>query len=219
MGGVFCLYLQKNVTLTLKSFPNLMYFLLEILNYSIGSIFWGLIIGIVCLVLFFSLIKGWYKSATFSPVSYLVGAILGVLLIAQCILICGACAIISATNDYEQSLTEIIRSFVGLTNEIVTPEESQVIIDQLIGANPLVADYIGGGEFTGYTAVQLPGAICEELRSYMRWYIVRRILWSLGFVIVAAIIVIKSLKQIKYNDSSFDDFTQFNDFNNNGITF
>lgn len=171
-----------------------MHFLLEILKYSIGSLFWGILIGILCLALYLFLVKGWYKSAAFSPATYIVGAILGVLLIIQCVLICGACAIISATDDYEPILTNIVAGVVGFSNEIETLEESQVIIDQLIASDPLVASYIGGGEFTGYTAQQLPGVMCEELRSYMRWYIFRRIMWSLGFVIVATVIVIKTLK-------------------------
>lgn len=171
-----------------------MYFLLEILKYSVGSLFWGILIGIICLILFFLLVKGWYKSATFSPATYIVGAILGVLLIIQCVLICGACTIISATDDYEPLLTQIVTNVAEFSDEVVTPEESQVIIDQLINSSPLVASYIGGGEFSGYTAQELPGAMCDELRSYMRWYIFRRIMWSLGFVIVATVIVIKTLK-------------------------
>ncbi len=171
-----------------------MHFLLEILKYSIGSLFWGILIGILCLALYFFFVKGWYKNAAFSPATYIVGVILGVLLIVQCVLICGACAIISATDDYEPFLTQIVTNVTEFSDEIVTPEESQVIIDQLVNSSPLVASYIGGGEFSGYTAQQLPGAICDELRSYMHWYIFRRILWSLGFVIVATVIVIKTLK-------------------------
>lgn len=39
--------------------------MIEIFRYSIGSIAWGLVIGIVCIALFFVLIKGWWKNARF----------------------------------------------------------------------------------------------------------------------------------------------------------
>ena len=75
------------------------------------------------------------------------------------------------------------------------PQASDVI-DAIIDEFPILQYYIGGGEFSGFTAKELPHAMADELRSFMRWYIFRRILWCLGFVIVGAICVIKSLSRI-----------------------
>lgn len=33
----------------------------DIISFSTGCLFWGILIGIICMVLFFLLIKGWYK--------------------------------------------------------------------------------------------------------------------------------------------------------------
>ena len=171
-----------------------MWALYDILNYSFSSIIWGLLIAIACMALFVFLIKGWYKDATFSPVSYIIGAILFIFLSFQCILIVGSLKIISMTDDYEQRITSIVESAYSPSDMVSMPQASDVI-DTIIDEFPILEYYISGGEFSGYSASKLPHAIADELRSFMRWYIFRRLLWCLGFVIVGAICVIKSLSK------------------------
>ena len=69
-----------------------------------------------------------------------------------------------------------------------------------IAEYPLLEYYISGGEFSGFNAKQLPAAMADELRSFMRAYITRRLLWCLGFVIVAGVAGIMTLN--KYNRST-----------------
>lgn len=167
--------------------------LFEILRYSFGSVIWGLLIAISCMALFVFLIKGWYEDATFSPVSYLVGAVLFLFLSFQCVLIVGSLKIISMTDDYEQQITALVQSYSP--EDEVSQAQASEVIDAIIDEFPILEYYIGGGEFSGYTASQLPAAIAQELRSFMRWYIFRRILWCLGFVAVGAFLVIRSLSK------------------------
>ena len=168
--------------------------LFDILRYSFSSMIWGILIAVACIALFVFLIKGWYKDATFSPISYVVGAILFLFLSFQCILIVGSLKIISMTDEYEQRITSIVESAYSPSDMVSMPQASDVI-DTIIDEFPILEYYIGGGEFSGFTAEQLPHAIADELRSFMRWFIFRRILWCLGFVIVGAICVIKSLSK------------------------
>lgn len=168
--------------------------LFDILRYSFSSMIWGILIAVACIALFVFLIKGWYKDATFSPISYVVGAILFLFLSFQCILIVGSLKIISMTDEYEQRITNIVESVYSPSDMVSMPQASDVI-DTIIDEFPILEYYIGGGEFSGFTAEQLPHAIADELRSFMRWYIFRRILWCLGFVIVGAICVIKTLSK------------------------
>lgn len=174
-----------------------MWALYDILNYSFSSVIWGILIAIACMALFVFLIKGWYKDATFLPVSYIVGVVLFLFLSFQCILIVGSLKILDTTDVYEREITNIVNSTYDAADEITigqTDDIIQLFIDQF----PLLQYYIGGGEFSGYTAKELPHAIADELRSFMHWYIFRRILWCLGFVIVGAICVIRSMsKQYK----------------------
>lgn len=167
--------------------------LFEILRYSFSSVIWGVLIAISCMALFVFLIKGWYKDATFSPVSYLVGAVLFLFLSFQCVLIVGSLKIISMTDDYEQQITALVQSYSP--EDEVSQAQASEVIDAIINEFPILEYYISGGEFSGYTASQLPAAIAQELRSFMRWYIFRRILWCLGFVAVGAFLVIRSLSK------------------------
>lgn len=171
-----------------------MWALLNILRYSAGSIIWGILLSIFCLALFVLLIKGWYKDASFSPISYLVGCVLFLFLAFQCILIIGSIKIIETSDYYETQISRIVEYMLPQT-DMVSARQSDDIIKELIEEYPLLRYYISGGEFAGFTPAQLPHAIVSELRVFMRWYIFRRILWSVGFVIVGAIIVIKSLSR------------------------
>jgi hypothetical protein len=168
--------------------------LFDILKYSFSSAIWGILIAVICMALFVFLIKGWYKDATFSPVSYIIGAILFVFLSVQCVLIIGSLKIISTTDYYETEISRIVDNVYDASDE-VTKGQSDDIIQVIIDRFPILHYYIGGGEFSGFTAKELPHAMADELRSFMRWYIFRRILWCLGFVIVGAICVIKSLSR------------------------
>ena len=98
------------------------------------------------------------------------------------------------TDEYEQRITNIVESAYSPSDMVSMPQASDVI-DTIIDEFPILEYYIGGGEFSGFTAEQLPHAMADELRSFMCWYIFRRILWCIGFVIVGAICVIKSLSK------------------------
>lgn len=171
-----------------------MWALYDILRYSFSSVIWGILIAVACMALFVFLIKGWYKDATFSPISYIIGAVLFLFLSIQCILIVGSLKIIDTTDYYETEISRIVDSAYDAADE-VTMGQADDIIQVIIDRFPLLQYYIGGGEFSGFTAKELPHAMADELRSFMRWYIFRRILWCLGFVIVGAVCVIRSLSK------------------------
>ena len=171
-----------------------MWVLFDILKYSLSSAIWGLLIAFICMALFVFLIKGWYKDATFSPVSYLIGGVLFLLLSFQCVFIVGSIKILDTTDYYETEITNLINSICDATDEVPI-EKSEEITKEIIDKYPILQYYIGDIEYSGFTARQLPHAIAEELRSFMHWYIFRRILWCLGFVIVGAVCVIKSLSR------------------------
>lgn len=178
-----------------------MWALFEILEFSSDNLLWGVLIAVIFIALFFILIKGWYKNATFSPISYIVGVILFLLLSFQCILIIGSLRIISLIDFYEEQITTIVDELVIATS-YVSAHQSDEIVKRLIEEYPVLHYYISGGNFTGYTASELPQAIAEEMRSYMRWYIFRRVLWCVGFILVCAFCVIKSMPKNRTNSPS-----------------
>lgn len=169
--------------------------LTDIMTHSMGALFWGALIGVGCVVLFFLLIKGWYKNAHYTIATYIVGILLACLLAVQCVLICGSVSIIKLARSYEPVVTGLLEQVESLPDAVVSTEEADQVIHGLIDQSPLLSHYIGGGNFAGYTVAELPAAIVEELESHMRWYILRRVLWCLGFVAAGAFIVIKTMER------------------------
>lgn len=164
----------------------------NIIKYSISSLFGGVLTAIVCLALFVFIIKGWWKDAMFSVWSYIIGAILFLLLAFQCTMIIGSLKIIDTADEYKAYFTEILDNAYE-DWEQVPDDVAEMVIDKAIEECPLLEHYIGGGEFTGFSAKELPTAITEELRSFMKAYIVRRLLWCLGFTLIAGVLGIKTL--------------------------
>lgn len=168
--------------------------LFEILEYSIGCLFWGVLITILSYVFFVFLIRGWYRDAAFTLSSYLVGILLFFPICFQCTLTVGALRIIDTTDGFEQRVREITSQCFPSDEEVGIREANEVL-QVVIGEQPLLRHYIGGGEFSGYTAGQLPEVMADTLRTYMRWYIVRRLGWCLAFIVMGAVLAIKTLSK------------------------
>lgn len=189
-----------------------MWGLFELLRFSFSSIIWGILITAICLALFFFLIRGWYRNATFTPISYVIGFFLFLLLAFQCTMIVGAIKIINISPYYESQIQQMVSTYFPPSQE-VTGQESEQVIDWLVTEYPILQHYFDTGEFTGYTAQQLPAVMGAEIRSFLRFYILRRLLWCLGFVIMGAVLVIRSIskkyekKDIKYIKSHYSQRT------------
>ena len=112
---------------------------------------------------------------------------------------------------YEQQVASLVESFPS--NEEISKSQASDVVDAIINEFPILEYYIGGGEFTGYTAGELPSAIAQELRAFMHWYIFRRLLWCLGFVIIGAICVIRFMsKTIKVKMTNLRSNVVYDDF-------
>lgn len=178
----------------------------NIIQYSISSLLGGVLTAIVCLALFVFIIKGWWKDAMFSISSYIIGVVLFLLLSFQCTMIVGSLKIIDTVDEYKAYFTEIVdNAYEGW--EQVPADVAEAVIDKAIEECPLLEHYIGGGEFTGFSAKELPTAMTEELRSFMKAYIVRRLLWCLGFVLVAGALGIMTLDK-PYAQSARRDLSE-----------
>ena len=171
-------------------------YLWNIIQFSFSSLLWGILIALFCMALFVFIIKGWWKNALFTIWSYLIGAILFLLLIFRCTMIVGSLKIIDTCDEYETYFRQVVDSAYEGWQE-VNREDADIVIKKSIAKYPLLEYYISGGEFTGHNAKNLPSVMADELRSFMWSYIIRRLLWCLGFVIVAGILGIKTLN--KYN--------------------
>lgn len=166
----------------------------DIIGLSVGSLFWGVVIALLSIGLFVFIITNWWKDAAFSVMSYVIGAVLFFLLSIQCTLIVGSLKIIDTTDEYEKYFTQIVGSMCKSWEQVSEAEVDEVF-ESALADYPLLRHYFGSATFIGYRAYELPAAMAAEMRSYMRAYIVRRLLWCLGFVLVASVLTIKTLER------------------------
>lgn len=191
----------------------------EIVRFSTGCLFWGVLIGLLCMALFFFLIKGWYKHAEASPATYVVGGVLFILLSIQCTMITGAIKIIRTSDYYEDqlermvsesepttqtgsntgTLSGLVSMFLGFNplgdgqDREVSRGESEQIVERLVDEYPILRNYFTSGFFEGYHVSELPHVMAETIKEYLREFILYRLLWCLGFVVVGALLVIKTM--------------------------
>lgn len=165
--------------------------LYNILCCSLGSLFLGVFITLIGIILMFLLIKGWWKDCTFTPISFITGIILFFFLSFQAILICGAVTIKSYSDDLRNYTNGLVKDMPS--DMTLTQQDSQNIIEKWSEDFPLVGYYVDFAAFDGHTPSDIAQAMVDELNSFMNWFIIRRVAWSLFFIIVGAIIVIKSM--------------------------
>ena len=164
---------------------------LDVLHYAFGSMLLGLFITILGVGLLFFLVKGFYPKYTFTPITYIVGAILFILLSYHSILICGAFKIKGMTDDIGESITEYIQYYN--TDYYFTQKDTQDIIDALNEEYPLFACYVGSGDFTNHTPSTIVQSMVDEIHDFMNIFILKHLGWCVAFIAIGTFIVIKTM--------------------------
>ena len=177
--------------------------LTDILKLSASSVIWGVLIALVMMMLFVLIVRGWWKDAVFTPATYILGGLLALLLMFQCTMIVGALKVINMTDEYETVMQNVVDTSYSMLDRVATPEETDAVVGQLIGQVPLLQHYISGAWSEGTTLRELPRVLGDELRSVMRSYVVRRLLWCLGFVIVLGVLSYKTIRRRSYQSDSY----------------
>ena len=169
--------------------------LYTIVSYSLGNLFLGILLTVVGVGLMFFLIRSWFSNSSFTPFSYIIGFVLFLFLSFQAVLLCGAVTIKSYGDEVEVAINEWVRN---LPDDVrFNKASSQQVLEQIQQEWPLVGYFVGGADFTGHTPVDIAHAMTEELHSFMNGFILRRIGWSLLFVVVGAFIVIKTMEHTR----------------------
>lgn len=164
-----------------------------ILKYSIGSLLYGGVITALFLFLFIFLIKGWYKDAVFKPVSFVILAILALIILWNSTIICGALSMKSDISSIQTLIENTIETF-GLDRTLTVDSiQSNVVFQEVLQQHPILNYYVDNCNFSGWSVAELPSTMCTALKDYLNGIIIKCLLWSLGFVVVGAIAAIKTL--------------------------
>ena len=160
----------------------------DILRYAVSSMFLGLLFSIISVGLLLLIIKNLYPKHTLTPLSYIVGAILFTLLFFQLVFVCGAFKIKGMADDMETSINNLTPKDQGLISGNEIP-----IAEQLQKKYPLLKNYVDLDDVQKYK-VSDASEYMSGIRSALNNYILRRIGWSLSFIILGAFIVFKTMK-------------------------
>ena len=188
---------------------------MEILNTFIeqaSNIWWGIvaaigIVGLLYLVIY--VILGGTK--TFSPFSYLTAIPLLPLLAIQFYLLFGAIS----TKHKCSEISSWIDAFAPeqVYDGSYSREDINAAIQELTSIFPFSTKFIDIEAVANSQETSLGKAITKKFRAYLNWYIFRRLLWSLCFILAAVIAIIFTMQNdfkrrpsnLNYH-SSIDDF-------------
>lgn len=134
-----------------------------------------------------------FRDAVFTLPSCVSLVLLFIFLSFHCVLICGSFKIIDIA-DYCESAFSGVASIVSETaaghHDNISSEQ---LLKEITDEYPVFSKFIDTDRFAGCKAADLPHVMAEELRSTMHAYILRRVLWCIGFIVVFIIIAIRTM--------------------------
>lgn len=174
--------------------------LIHLLGDSISSLFWGILAGGGLTALLFILARGWRRDASFTPLSYAVGAVTGILLIIQCTLISGSLALMTQVEHHPRyrrhDRQHDGRNRTGLINEVADKEEARQVADSVMKQYPIIGYFVDETELTeitGRNLSEIPDAVADILKGHLRGYIFRRLIWMLAWMVLGIFLLIRTL--------------------------
>ena len=158
----------------------------SLISTAFSSLFYGSIVTAVIMVLLYAVLKAVSRSIVQTPVFYVTGVVLAVLLLVQTSLMIGAIQAKSTLDAAEIYLTQLLED----TSGAVSAQDSQHILDALTDEIPIIGSFIDVANFSGQEVEDLPAAMCTTMRDDLSSYIWRRVWWTLGIIAVACVLVI-----------------------------
>ncbi len=157
----------------------------SLLSTGISCIFYGIITTAVIMAILYFILKSLSRGIVKSVPYYITGVALAFLLICNLSIAIGAYQVKESTESMELSL----RQFAEQVSGVVNANESQAIFDMLIDDYPMLGNYLQLADFSGNHVADLAFAMPQEVRSEMNDVIWSNLLWALGYIVVACIVV------------------------------
>lgn len=159
-----------------------------------SSIGWGIVIAIVVTAIVYLIIYSMYgKDKRFTPISFIVAPILVALLTYQCSLLVGAVKIKNQCDDIAVTIDALVPPQTNVS-QWLSDDDTRNTIKEAVSFIPVANHFI---DIDAIAAVDegdsLGNAMMSKANSNLNWYIVRRLLWCLGLVVIGAVLVIKLL--------------------------
>ncbi|MDO4197332.1 MAG: hypothetical protein Q4D33_14425, partial [Prevotellaceae bacterium] len=112
------------------------------------------------------------------------------------IFIVGEIKIISSAEEYQTYIQEIFTSFNIGGDVWIKESDAKPVLDSLFGQYPLLQHYLCDYSYEGYVS-DMPASMIDLFVGLVKEELLYDVLWCVGSVIVAAILVIISMKDGK----------------------
>lgn len=152
---------------------------------AFSSVFYGLIVTAVVMAILYAVLKGVSKSIVQTPVFFITGVILSILLVIQFSLMIGAIQAKDAADSAEIYLNQLLENKWGT----VGAQDSQQVMDAITDNFPIIGIYVDTADFSGHSVSELPKVMHASMTEYLHSYIWHRVWWSLGIIVIACLIV------------------------------
>lgn len=153
---------------------------------AFSCILYGAVATAVIMAILYFILKTLGEGIVRTPVFYITGIVLAVLLLIQTSLMIGA---IQAKDTADSALI-YMRQLLENSSGIVGANESQRVLDAVTEEFPIIGVYLGIADFSGHTVSDLAESIHETMVDYLNTYIWHRVWWILGMIVVACVIVV-----------------------------
>lgn len=138
------------------------------------------------MAILYVVLKSLSKGIVQTPVFFITGVVLAILLIVQTSLMIGAIQAKDAADSAEIYLNQLLEDKYGT----ISAQDSQKVMDAITENFPIIGNFIDIADFSGHDISELPEVMHESMESYLNSYIWHRVWWILGIVVMACVIVI-----------------------------
>lgn len=158
----------------------------SLITTAFSCILYGIIATAVVMAILYAVLRSLSRGIVQTPVFYITGVILAILLVVQFSMMIGAMQAKGAVDEAETYLTQLVEE----KQAIVSTESGQQAIEAIKERFPIIGNYIDSTGLSDLEISELPEAMHEEMAGYLSSFIWHRVWWIVGIIVAACIIVI-----------------------------
>ena len=158
----------------------------SLISTAFSSIFYGFLATLAIMAALYFILRTINQGIVQTPVFYVTGVVLALLLFIQTSLMFGAMQAKDTADAAQEYVSGLIENYQG----IVDAKESRQAIDALTDEFPIIGNFVDLTAFYGRSIADLPNSIHATVVNFLNSYIWHRIWWSLGVIVLAIIIAI-----------------------------
>ena len=156
----------------------------SLLTTMLSSVFYGFVLTVAVMAVLYLLLKSFSRSIVKTPMFFVIGAILSILLVVNCSMLIGAIQAKGLADSAEMLLNQLVCGMGGVVNA----RDSQLAMDAVTEKLPLIGVFAEFSEFSGVETSELPAAMHQAIVDYLNSYIWRRVSWIAGFIVTACLL-------------------------------